>query len=95
MKGDLTKTRSLPAVGRVQRKNSLRLGGFARRKKSERGLMLFNCGLMTLREKKGGRAKAQRRKEMKGGLTKTRSLPAVGRVQRKISLRLGDFARKK
>jgi hypothetical protein len=31
-------------------------------------------------KKKNG---AQRRKEMKGGLTKMRSLPAVGRVQRK------------
>ena len=34
--------------------------------------MLLKCGLMTLREKKGGRAKAQRRKEIKSGLTKMR-----------------------
>ena len=34
--------------------------------------MLLKCGLMTLREKKGGRAKAQRRKEIKSDLTKMR-----------------------
>ena len=38
---------------------------------------------------------AQRRKEIRRDLTKTRSLPAVGRVQRKNPLRLGAFARKK